>query len=421
VHPSGVEDTARARRATWALFAVTGLLAATWASRMPAVQDRLELSPGGLAVVVLGLEGGALAGLPVGAALVGRLGSRGALSVAVPVFAPGLVAAALAPTLGWLVAAVAIWAAANSVVDVALNAQGVELEARAGRPVLSGLHSGQGAGLLCGAAAGTAAAALDLPLPVHAAVVGVAGLLVALPVTAALVREPRRAAARGPRTRPHRRLAPLGAVAFCVFLLDGAATTWLAVHLRSAHDTGAGPAAAGYLGFAAALVLGRLAGDRLTARTSRRAVVRGCALGTAAGVACAVLAPGVVGAVAGWVLTGLALGPLAPTVLGAAPAIGGASAPRALAAVTTVGYLGSFSGPPVVGLLAERWDLPGALLLLVVAGLVAAGLSSAALRSPGPEPVSRPSRRRPAAAGRRGRCWPPRRTRGAGPAAGRGR
>ncbi len=72
---------ARARRGAWAAFCVTGLVAASWAGRVPAVAERLDLSAGGLAVAVLGIEGGALVGLPLGGALVTRWGSRLGLSI----------------------------------------------------------------------------------------------------------------------------------------------------------------------------------------------------------------------------------------------------------------------------------------------------------------------------------------------------
>jgi hypothetical protein len=74
----------RARGATAVVFFVTGFVVAAWATRIPAVQERLGLSPASFALAVLGLEGGALAGLPAGGALVARLGSRPCLRVASP-------------------------------------------------------------------------------------------------------------------------------------------------------------------------------------------------------------------------------------------------------------------------------------------------------------------------------------------------
>jgi hypothetical protein len=65
---------------------------------------------------------------------------------------------------------------------------------------------------------------------------------------------------------------------------------------------------------------------------------------------------------------GLGLAALAPTVLGAAPAAGHAPPAIAIAAVTSVGYLGSFTGPPLIGALAEAGGLTAALGLLVLVG-----------------------------------------------------
>src|SRR5215218_662625 len=147
-----------ARAATFAVFAITGAVSATWAARIPAIQVRLGLSPGELAVAIAGLEAGAIAGLPPGAAVTARLGSRATLRAAFAAFPTALVALAAAPGLPALALGLAVFATANSVVDVAMNAQGVELERRLCRPALSSLHAGHPLGLVAGGLAGTAAA-----------------------------------------------------------------------------------------------------------------------------------------------------------------------------------------------------------------------------------------------------------------------
>jgi acylphosphatase/predicted MFS family arabinose efflux permease len=378
-----MDSLGRARAGTWTAFGVTGIVTATYASRIPAVQDRLGLTPAGLAVAVLAIEGGAVLGLPLGGAVVTRHGSRRSLRLAFAVYVPGVLAAALAPTLALLALALLVWAAANSVADVALNAQGVELERRYGRPVLSSLHAGQSVGLLGGALAATAAAGSGVRLPVHVAVVATVCLVVAFVATVPFVREATAGSARRVFARPERRLVLLGGVAFCAFLVDGAATNWIAVHLRDVHVAGEGSAAAGYLLFAAGLVVGRLCGDRMTRRLSRTRVVQVCGVAAAAGTTLAVSAPGLTLAMAGWTVVGLAVAPLAPVVLGAAPGAGGTPAPVAVAAVTTLGYLGSFSGPPLVGVVAQHGSLSGALGLVAVAGVAATLLAGPALRTRG--------------------------------------
>jgi MFS family permease len=179
--------------------------------------------------------------------------------------------------------------------------------------------------------------------------------------------------------RPEGRLVLLGAVAFCAFLIDGAAGNWAAVHLRTEHDARPAVAAAGFTVFALALALGRLAGDRLVARAGRVRVVQACGVLTAAGAALAILAPTLSVALAGWAIVGAGLAAIAPAVLGAAPATADTPPGVAIAAVTTVGYLGAFSGPPLIGLLAELRSLTAALALLVAAAGAASALARRAL------------------------------------------
>ncbi|MEV0288679.1 MULTISPECIES: MFS transporter [unclassified Kribbella] len=162
-------------------------------------------------------------------------------------------------------------------------------------------------------------------------------------------------------------LSLLGMIAFCAFLLDGAAYNWSAVHLESARDASAGLAAAAFTMFSLTLALGRLFGDRLVARFGRVRVVQGCGAVAAAGSLLAIVAPTAGTALAGWALFGLGLAALAPTVLGAAPSVAGVPPGVAIAAVTTIGYLGSFTGPPAIGVLAELSNLSVALTMLVVA------------------------------------------------------
>jgi hypothetical protein len=82
-----------------------------------------------------------------------------------------------------------------------------------------------------------------------------------------------------------------------------------------------------------------------------------------------------------------------PTVLGAAPRTGEAPPATAIAVVTTIGHLGSFTGPPVIGVLAQATDLSTALLLLVALAAALGFLAGPALR-PARRGVSRTRWRR---------------------------
>src|SRR5215217_8768712 len=148
-----------------AYFLVTGIIFATWASRVPAIKGGLDLSDGQFAIALLGLEAGAVLGLQLGGLVVPRTGSRSALIGSLLAFSGALLGPAFAPSLLALAASLFSFAALNSVVDVAMNAQGVAVQRLMGRPVLSGLHAMHSLGGVLGAGAGALAARLGATPP----------------------------------------------------------------------------------------------------------------------------------------------------------------------------------------------------------------------------------------------------------------
>jgi MFS family permease len=222
----------------------------------------------------------------------------------------------------------------------------------------------------------------------HFAGTAVLGTVLGVACTRWLVDEPGDRGRPG-LVRPGRPLVLLGLVAFCAFLLDGAAYNWSAVHVRSTYHAVPAVAAAAFTVFSLALALGRLTSDRLIGRFGRVRVVQAAGLVAAGGAALAVTAPTAAASLGGWAVFGLGLAAVAPAVLGAAPSVAGTPAPVAIAAVTTIGYFGSFTGPPVIGLLARFSTLSRALGLLVAVGILTALLAAPALRGPVRPPPAR--------------------------------
>jgi MFS family permease len=99
----------------------------------------------------------------------------------------------------------------------------------------------------------------------------------------------------------------------CCFLIDGAATQWSAVQLRT-EGAGPGLAAAAFATFALAAAAGRLGGDRVIDRFGRARAVRAAGLIAAAGLALVIAAPSPELALAGWALTGTGVALVAPAV-----------------------------------------------------------------------------------------------------------
>src|SRR5215217_6061794 len=362
-----------------AYFSVTGIIFATWASRVPAIKGGLDLSDGQFAIALLGLEAGAVLGLQLGGFIVPRVGSRRVLTASLIVFSCALLGPAFAPGLLLLAASLFAFAALNSVVDVAMN-QGLAIQRLLGRPVLSRLHAMHSLGGVLGAGAGALAARLGAAPPQHFYVCAVAAVVAGLAVWPLLLPSRFDAAEERSEDGPGglRRwfggwsgsIALLGALAFCFTLAEGAGLNWSTVYvtesLRGTEVLGA--VALGV--FLGAVTLGRLVGDRLVSRFGAVRVFRAGAIVAGAGFGGALLVDAPAAGLIGLGLLGVGIANALPLAIGAGGNAPGETPATAAAGVSTLGYLGSFVGPALVGGLASLSSLPLALglpALLVLA------------------------------------------------------
>ena len=375
----------RARRGTTVAFLLTGLVFASWAARVPTRKAELGLTDAELAVAFVGLNAGAVIGLQVGAVVVSRLGSRRTLLVALPMFAGMLLPLAVAPDLATLTLALAISALVNSVVDVAINDQGVGIQQTYGRSLLAGMHALHSLGGVVGGALAAGAVHVGLDVVSHFALIAGAVLVTSSIANRVLLppgelhgnqEEHGSAPLLGGWTG---RLFVLGAAAFVFTFAEGSALDWSAVLLSDNRGADHVAAAAGLAAFQAAVTIGRLVGDRLIDRLGPRPIFVAGTLLAGGGFVAGLLEGSLTGAVIGLALLGLGLATLLPISISAAGASGSLPVPVAVARVSTLGYLGSFTGPALIGLLAARSSLPAA-LLLPAGALILAATAATALR-----------------------------------------
>jgi len=88
----------------------------------------------------------------------------------------------------------------------------------------------------------------------------------------------------------------------------------------------------------------------------------------ASGLMIAVIFPYMFTAIAGFLLTGMGVSSVVPLVYGAAAKSGKVASGVALAAVSTVGYLGFLFGPPVIGFIAQIFSLRWSFTLIAILG-----------------------------------------------------
>jgi MFS family permease len=378
------------RSAITAVFFVDGALFATWASRIPALSDHVHADPGVLGLCLLAPAAAAVVSMPqVGRLLPGRSSSL-FCRVAMVGLMVAVMLPALAQTVPELAGALLVVGLTNSTLDLVMNAQGVSIERGMNKPILSSLHAAFSFGGFAGAGLGALAAGLGISPLIHfgfaVALFGVLGLV----ATARLPRDDHDVDAEAPKLRWTRlpvRLVLIGVACFFSLLAEGGASDWSAKLVR---DDLAGTAALGaiaYAVFSIGMGTGRLLTDRLWARWGTGGLLRRSGALAALGFAVGLGVGTVPSAIAGFAALGLGLAGVIPTLFRAGADHPGVSTGPALAAVSSLGYLGFLAGPPIIGAIAQLTSLRLASGVLVLAGVVVVLLAPVAGGQPRSEPA----------------------------------
>lgn len=382
----GARGLVAARVAVGAAFAAQGFGYATVVTALPAFKERQGIDDTAVSLVVLLVCVAAAAGSVLAERVATRRGSRAALLTGLAVQAVALPVVAVSAPMTPFVAGFAVYGLGLGLVDAATGIQGVLVQRRYGRPVMSGFFA-------CYTAAAVVGALVMSALVGGAGVPGAAGALgvaavalggvaaagrrrlvaVDLPLVTAVADGPAPPAPRGPL--PARGIWLVGGVVLAAFVADSAVSTWSTVYLHDVLLASGAVAPLGYAAYQGAVLVARLAGDRLVARTGRASLVAAAAAVAAAGLVLVALVPSTVAAVLGFAVVGAGVGALVPLAFSAAGDLDPARTDEVVARVNVFNYAGAVLGAVAVGLLA---DGPGlALAFLLPAALVAPTVATA--------------------------------------------
>jgi MFS family permease len=383
-----VQRTAAATRATYIAFIAAGFQFASWASRIPQVRDRLDLSPSELGLLLLCAAAGSVLSLPASGPLIAHVGSRRALEITALVSGSGICLVAVGYQIGVVPVALGLFAfgAGSGSWDVAMNVQGAAVERLSGRAIMSRFHAGFSVGTVAAALLGAVMVALGVSVTVHLLAVGVA-VAIGVPLAARDFIDdqhdsdgPPAGARASLGAWRERRTLLIGLFVLAFAFGEGAGNDWISVAMIDGHDAAPAVGTLAFACFLAAMTSGRWFGPGLLDRYGR--VPLNHALGAVAVVGLALFAygPSTPVAFAGAILwgTGVSLGfPVGMSAAADEPAF---AAPR-VSVVSSIGYCAFLGGPPLIGFLGQHFTVLHALTAVMVV-LVLANLITSALRPP---------------------------------------
>ncbi|WP_236206010.1 MFS transporter [Pseudomonas tohonis] len=356
-------DSPATRLATRLAFFVSGFGMACWAPLVPYAKARLGIEEAVLGLLLLCLGAGSMLSMPLAGGLAGRIGSRPVILAGGIGLCCAMPLLAVADSGALLAFALALFGASLGAMDVAMSVHAVEVTRDAPVPLMSGFHGMFSVGGFAGSLGMTALLAAGLaPLP--AILVAVAIVVLGLVLAAPRLLRTRSGGGGAFFVLPRGIVLLLGALAFAMFLAEGAMLDWGAILLVEERGFDPARAGLGYALFSLAMLVGRLSGDKLIARLGERRILVGGGLLATAGFALLLLAPHPLLALPGFPLVGLGAANVVPVLFTAAGRQTTMPANLAVAALTTVGYAGVLAGPALVGFVAQGLGLVTAFMIL---------------------------------------------------------
>ncbi|WP_187262984.1 MFS transporter [Pontibacter beigongshangensis] len=358
------------RKAVGALFFLQGICFASWGSRIPTIQQNLGLSETQLGMVLFALPVGQMLSLPFTGWLISKVGSWRILVWSAVLYAAVLVGVGFAPTILLLVLALFLFGILANMVNIAVNTQAVGVETLYDKPIMASFHGLWSLAGFTGAAIGSYMIGNGIiPVQHFLMIMAFTFAGVALSSRFILKQDVNVDPDQPIFVKPDKSLLSLGLLAFCSLICEGAMFDWSGVYFKKVVMAEKAWIGAGYTAFMCTMASGRFVADRIAARVGLRRILQWSGILIALGLMIAVLFPYLWSSILGFLLVGFGVSSVVPLVYSAAGKSTVMSPGMALAAVSTIGFLGFLLGPPVIGLVAGATSLRVSFTIIAVMGL----------------------------------------------------
>jgi MFS family permease len=350
------------RRIRWAVsmfYFSMGLCFASWASRIPDVKAALELSEGQLGTILLAVPVGQIATMPLSGKMVTRFGSYKIAVCFVLLYASCLLLLGLTNSAVELWGTLFLFGVFGNFANIAVNTQGVYTEALIKKPIISSFHGMWSLAGFVGAAVGLGMLALKLSPFWHFAVVAGFVLILVGSNYKFLIKAREKVVVEKKKlfSKPDSSLLWLGAIAFCCKASEGVMFDWSGLYFKTIVNTPGALVILGYTSFMVMMTGGRFFGDQLIHRIGSKKIMQISGAMISIGLFTAVIFPYLIPATLAFMLVGLGVSTIVPTVYSAAGKNKTVNPGQALTVVSSISFLGFLMGPPIIGYIAELFSL----------------------------------------------------------------
>ncbi|WP_264535816.1 MFS transporter [Flavobacterium sp. N1736] len=371
----------RIRVAVGMFYFGMGLSFATWASRIPDIKTALHLTEGDLGSILFALPMGQLIIMPFSGKMVTKFGSHRILVFSLIMYVLCLANLGLATTALQLSLGLFLFGLFENLANIAVNTQGVYTEVLFKKTIMSSFHGMWSFAGFTGALVGLGMLALNLSPLHHFLIVGAVVILMVAFNFKFLVKAKEKKIKQKTEekkifTKPDSALIWLGVIGFCSMASEGVMFDWSGVYFKDIVKAPGPLVVLGYTSFMIMMAGGRFLGDGLINKFGRECVMQISGVMISAGLFTAVFLPYIIPCTLAFMLVGLGVATIVPTVYSMAGKNPTVPPGEALTIVSSVSFLGFLMGPPVIGHIAQNFGLQFSFAFIGIFGVLIAFMVS---------------------------------------------
>ncbi|OAQ40733.1 MFS transporter [Pedobacter psychrophilus] len=350
-------------------FFLSGILFASWASRIPTIKGLLSLNDAELGSLLFILPIGSLVGLPISGYLIAKFNSKELILGSCILQAIALTGIGFAQNIFILGIFLFLFAFAMRLINIAVNTQSVNLQKFYAKPIIGSFHGIWSMGGIAGAGITSLLLSLNIDISYHFLAITAFVFIGAAISYRKLLGKDR--ADKGNKLifgKPDPYIMRLGFLGFFAAICEGGMFDWSGIYFKEVLHT---PIFTyGYFTFLVFMASFRFVSDKVISKIGipNTYILSTCLI--ISGVLLSIIFPYFWIALIGFALTGMGTASIFPMTLGLAGKSTKYSAGMGISIVATYSIVGMLLGPPLIGYISHLFNLRIAFILFALSGLM---------------------------------------------------
>jgi MFS family permease len=348
-------------------FFISGFSFSSWASRIPELQSQLKLNDAELGSLLILLPAGLIITMPLTAFLLSKYTSHKIMLIASLLYVFLLALLGIAKNIWQIACILFLFGAARNLFNISVNTQAVGFQDANSKPIMSSFHGIWSIAGFTGAALSSLLISMDINVTTHFNLVCLISLVCILfNHKNTLKTDVKKYNTSTSLLFPNKALLKLGIIAFFSMVCEATISEWGVIYFIKVVQVPKSLTTFGYLAYLSSMTLGRFLGDKLTNQFGAISVLKKSGFLAFVGIGIIVLFPNLVVATIGYFIIGLGLSCIIPLIYSIAGKHAALNIGPSITSISTIGYMGFLTGPPLVGFLSQSINMRVSFIVVIV-------------------------------------------------------